>query len=80
MNINPQAMQMLKNIIQNNGNMQQAFMQNLNNNKNPMIKNLMQMYKGGNNSSIEAFARNICKERGINFDNEFAEFMKNFRR
>ena len=45
-------------------------------NQNPMAIQLMQMVKNGNTNQIEQFARNICKERGMDFDKSFAEFMK----
>lgn len=48
-------------------------------NKNPMLANLMKMANSGNNEGVENFARNICKERGMDFDKEFSEFRKNFK-
>ena len=45
-------------------------------NQNPMAIQLMQMVKNGNTNQIEQFARNICKERGMDFDKSFSEFMK----
>lgn len=48
-------------------------------NNNPMFRELIQKAQKGDRQSIENFARNICKERGIDFDKEFANFMSNFR-
>lgn len=48
-------------------------------NNNPMFRDLIQKAQKGDRQSIENFARNICKERGIDFDKEFANFMSNFR-
>lgn len=45
-------------------------------NQNPMATQLMQMVNSGNTKQIEQFARNVCKERGMDFDKSFAEFMK----
>ena len=45
---------------------------------NPMYANLLQMAQQGRTSDIEAFARNIAKERGIDFDTEFAKFKKQY--
>ena len=45
-------------------------------NQNPMAIQLMQMANSGNAKQIEQFARNVCKERGMDFDKSFAEFMK----
>lgn len=42
---------------------------------NPMISNLMQEAQKGNYTNVENFARNFCKERGMDFDKEFASFM-----
>ena len=48
-------------------------------NNNPMFRDLIQKAQKGDKQSVENFARNICKERGIDFDKEFANFMSNFR-
>ena len=65
-------MQFLKGIK----NPQQFVMNMLGQNQNPMATQLMKMVKTGNTNQIEQFARNICKERGMDFDKQFAEFMK----
>ena len=44
---------------------------------NPMVKNLIDMSENGDNIGIETFARNIMKERGMDFDKEFKTFMNN---
>lgn len=48
-------------------------------NNNPMFRDLIQKAQKGDKQSVENFARNICKERGIDFDKEFANFMSNFK-
>ena len=48
-------------------------------NSNPIMQNLMQMAQKGNSKEVEDFARNICKEKGIDFDKEFSSFMKQIR-
>lgn len=60
-------------------NPQQFVMNMLGQNQNPMATQLMQMVKNGNTNQIEQFARNICKERGMDFDKQFAEFMKQIK-
>jgi hypothetical protein len=40
----------------------------------PMGKNLLQLVKENKTSEIEQIARNICAEKGIDFDKEFASF------
>lgn len=57
-------------------NPQQFVMNMLGQNQNPMATQLMKMVKTGNTNQIEQFVRNICKERGMDFDKSFAEFMK----
>lgn len=57
-------------------NPKQFVMNMLKQNQNPMATQLMQMVKNGNTNQIEQFARNVCKERGMDFDKSFAEFMK----
>ena len=71
-------MQMI-NILKGAKNPQEAVLSLLNNNSNPMLKNLTEMAKKGDKEGIENFARNVLKEQGRNFDTEFNEFMKNFK-
>ena len=52
----------------------------LKNNTNPIFNNLMQMMEKGDDKGIEQFARNICKEKNIDFDKQFGEFMNNFKK
>lgn len=65
-------MQFLKGIK----NPQQFVMNMLVQNQTPMGMQLINLAKTGNKTQIENFARNICKERGMDFDKSFAEFMK----
>ena len=57
-------------------NPQQFVMNMLGQNQTPMGMQLINLAKTGNKTQIENFARNICKERGMDFDKQFAEFMK----
>lgn len=45
---------------------------------NPIIDNLLTLAKENRTADIEAFARNIAKERGIDFDKEFSRFKKQY--
>lgn len=45
---------------------------------NPVYANLLSMAREGRTSEIEAFARNVAKEKGIDFDKEFAKFKKQY--
>ena len=49
-------------------------------NTNPMIANVIRMAQNGDTKGVEEFARNICKEKGIDFDKEFSKFMSNFNK
>ena len=46
--------------------------------QNPIYANLLQMAKDGRTADIEAFARNVAKEKGIDFDKEFSRFKKQY--
>ena len=39
------------------------------------MKNLIDMAEKGDNKGVENFARNIMKEKGMDFDKEFNTFM-----
>lgn len=65
-------MQFLKGIK----NPQQFVMNMLGQNQTPIGMQLINLAKTRNKTQIENFARNICKERGMDFDKQFAEFMK----
>jgi hypothetical protein len=74
MNFNPmQIMNMMKN------KSPQEIIISIIGNQNPIINNLMKLAKSGNKSEIEDIARNMCKEKGIDFDKEFPSFMENFK-
>ena len=57
-------------------NPQQFVINMLGQNQTPIGMQLINLAKTGNKTQIESFARNICKERGMDFDKQFAEFMK----
>lgn len=42
--------------------------------QNPMGQNLLSLAQAGNTADIEKIARNICAQRGIDFDKEFTAF------
>ena len=62
--------------IRNGANPQQLVMSVLEGQmaSTPMGKNLLQLVKENRTSEIEQIARNICAEKGIDFDKEFASF------
>lgn len=42
----------------------------------PMGKNLMALAKNNNTPAIEQLVKNICAQRGLDFDKEFNNFKK----
>lgn len=42
--------------------------------QNPMGQNLLSLAQAGNTADIEKIARNMCAQRGVDFDKEFAAF------
>ena len=41
---------------------------------NPILNNVIKMAQNGDTKGVEAFARNICEQKGLNFDTEFNKF------
>ena len=68
--------EMIKGLMSKGESPQQMISNMISQNSNPMIQNLMKMAQKGNTQEVENFARNICKEKGIDFDKEFSNFMK----
>ena len=46
---------------------------------NPILNNVMNMAQNGDSKGVENFARNICKQRGVDFDTEFGKFKDGFK-
>ena len=46
---------------------------------NPILNNVMNMAKNGDTKGVETFARNICKQKGLDFDIEFNKFKANLK-
>ena len=42
--------------------------------QNPMGQNLLNLVQSGRTADIEKIARNICAQRGVDFDKEFTAF------
>lgn len=77
MQVNP--MQLIQ-MIKSGQNPQQLLMSVLQQqaSQNPMSANLLQLIQNGNFGGIESIARNLAKERGIDFDKEFSAFKQQF--
>lgn len=74
--VNPmQLVQMIK----QGQNPQQLMLSILEGNANsPLGANLLNLAKNGQTAEIEKIARNMCKERGVDFDTEFQKFKQQF--
>ncbi len=76
-----EIMQFMK-MAQGGGNPQQFILNMLNEraqtSNDPLMKSLLQSAKSGNQKEIENIARNITKEKGIDFDKEFNSFKQMF--
>lgn len=74
--VNPnQLIQMIK----SGQNPQQLMLSILQGNANsPLGANLLQLAQNGQTAEIEKIARNMCKERGVDFDTEFQKFRQQF--
>ncbi len=44
----------------------------------PMGQNLLKMAQSNDGKGIEQVARNLCAQRGLDFDTEFAKFKQQF--
>ena len=75
-------LQLLQTFITNKGNPQQLLLRAMSmmGNNNPMIENLVNMANSGDTKGVEQFARNILKEKGIDFDKEFPNFMNSINK
>lgn len=71
MQLNP--MQLIQ-MIKGGSNPQQLMMSFLQQQNNPIANNLLQMAQNGNTSGIEQIARNMCAQKGLDFDKEFSSF------
>ena len=61
-------------MIKNGQNPQQMMLNILQQGNNPMSQNLFNLAKQGNTAQIEQIARNLCTQRGMDFDREFNSF------
>ena len=47
--------------------------------QNPILNNVIGMAKNGDTEGVEKFARNICKQRGMDFDTEYSKFKNSLK-
>lgn len=79
MNTNPNNMMQFIQLLKMQKNPQQMVMNMLQqqSGNNPIAQNLLQMAENGDAKGIEQIAKNVMKERGLDFDTEFNNFKKN---
>lgn len=61
-------------LIRGGQNPQQLVLSLLNQSSNPIQQNLLQLAQNNDTAGIEQVARNLCQQRGINFDEAFNSF------
>lgn len=62
-------------------NPQQFIQQAMNNSQmmqNPMIANAIQMYQNGDKDGVNQLAQNLCKEKGLNYNDVVNQIKSNF--
>jgi poly(3-hydroxyalkanoate) synthetase len=67
------------NVLKGIRNPKQAVLDMTKANNSPVFKNLVQMAENNDLQGIEQFARNILKEQGRNFDEEYSQIMNLFK-
>lgn len=74
------AIQLIQ-LIKSGNNPQQLVMSVLNQRaqENPMFANLLNLANKNDLQGLEQIARNLAKERGMDFDKEFANFKQIFK-
>ena len=78
MNVNP--MQLIQ-LIRNGNNPQQLMMNIIQQQgqNNPILNNAMNLAQNGNVSGLQMIARNITRQKGLDFDKQFANFQSYFK-
>ena len=61
-------------MVRGGQNPQQMILNILQQGNSPFSQNLFNLAKQGNTAQIEQIARNICAQRGMDFDKEFNSF------
>ena len=78
MNVNPEMVQFIN--AMKNGNPEQTMMSILERSAqgNPLMGNILTMARNRDAKGIENMARNIAREKGIDYDREFNSFKQMF--
>lgn len=75
---NNNMMGFFMNMIQSGGNPEATIMNMLQQQNTPMTNNLVSLIQKGDTNGVEQVARNLCQQRGIDFDKEFKAFKQQF--
>ena len=72
--MNNNMMSFFMNMIRSGGNPEAMLMQMLQQQNTPMSSNILNMAERKDITGLEQLARNLCQQRGIDFDSEFKAF------
>lgn len=76
--MNNNMMQFFMNAMQSGGNPEQFILQYLQSQNNPLATNLLTLAQKRDVNGLENIARNLCQQRGIDFNSEFKAFKEQF--
>ena len=71
-------MAMLMQAVKNPQQFIQQMMGNSQAMQNPMIKNAIEMYQKGDKDGVNQLAQNLCKEKGIAYDDAIKQIKSQF--
>ena len=72
--MNNNMMSFFMNMMRSGGNPEAMLMQMLQQQNTPISSNILNMAKRKDTAGLEQLARNLCQQRGIDFDSEFKAF------
>ena len=72
--MNNNMMSFFMNKVRSGGNPEAMLIQMLQQQNTPMSSNILNMAKRKDTAGLEQLARNLCQQRGIDFDSEFKAF------
>ena len=76
--MNNNMMSIFMNMVRSGGNPEAMLMQMLQQQNTPMSSNILNMAERKDTTGLEQLARNLCQQRGIDFDSEFKAFKEQF--
>ena len=72
--MNNNMMSFFMNMVRSGGNPEAMLMQMLQQQNTPISSNILNMAERKDTTGLEQLARNLCQQRGIDFDSEFKAF------